>query len=183
MFRLSRKLSRLLGQPSNYSHPTLVAPDHVTSLISKSELHQRRRTLMNKMINFKNENPALEPLSEMHGKERMEHVLILSGASKQRMSNDINFDFHQYTNFNYLTGFIEEDAVLIMETIPNKPHPQFKSILFVQPYQGADAQMWTGFRTGPKDAVDLTGIGWGKNVCFRNTILLPRFNDKKSSLT
>ena len=135
MFRLlNRRLSRLIGQPTNFSHPELMAPDHVTPLISKSELHQRRRVLMNKIINFKNENPSLEPLAEMHGKERMEHVLILTGASKQKKSNDINFELHQHSNFNYLTGFIEEDAILLLETIPNKPHPQYKSVLFVQPY-------------------------------------------------
>ena len=73
------------------------------------------------------------------------------------MSNDVTYPLHQNANFTYLTGFIEEDAILLLETIPDKPHPQFKSVLFVQPYDEA-AQMWTGFRTGPEDAIDLTGI-------------------------
>ena len=113
---------------------------------------------MNKVINYDTEVTEFEPLSEMVGKERMEHIIILNGASNQKMSNDINYQFHQNSNFNYLTGFQEADSILILETIPNKPHPQFKSVLFVQPYEGPQSEIWTGFRAGVDDAKDLTGI-------------------------
>ena len=161
--RVRRFLSRLITQPTHFSHPELVAHDEVTPMMTKNEFHQRRRVIMGRMINYNAEKESLEPLSEMHGKERMEHVLVLTGASKQRKSGDIDFDFHQYANFNYLTGFIEEDAILVMETIPGKPHPQFKTILFVQPYN-EQAQMWTGFRTGPADAISLTGVDEARDI-------------------
>ena len=45
---------------------------------------------MNKVINYDTEVTEFEPLSEMAGKERMEHIIILNGASNQKMSNDIN---------------------------------------------------------------------------------------------
>lgn len=119
---------------------------------------------MNKVINYDTEITEFEPLSEMAGKERMEHIIILNGASNQKMSNDINHKFHQNTNFNYLTGFQEADSILILETIPNKPHPQFKSVLFVQPYEGPQSEMWTGLEL--KITINILRIFYDKSIAF-----------------
>ena len=68
----------------------------------------------------------------MSGKSRLEHMAIITSAPDTMMSNDIKYKFHQNTNFNYLSGFLEKDCILILETTPNKPHPQHQSTLFVQ---------------------------------------------------
>ena len=53
-------------------------------------------------------------------------IAVIPGAAQQRRSNDIFFPFRQDSDFYYLTGFDEPDALLIL--IPGRS--QGESILF-----------------------------------------------------
>ncbi|MBL6815367.1 MAG: aminopeptidase P N-terminal domain-containing protein [Pseudomonadales bacterium] len=53
-------------------------------------------------------------------------VAVIPGATQQRRSNDIFFPFRQDSDFYYLTGFCEPDALLVL--IPGRA--QGESILF-----------------------------------------------------
>lgn len=65
-------------------------------------------------------------------------AIIFSGTQKQR-SNDTNYPFRQDSNFYYLTGFLEDSAVLVMK----KSKDYNESILFVHPKDPLK-EMWEG---------------------------------------
>ena len=53
-------------------------------------------------------------------------VAIVPAATEQRRSRDINYPFRQDSDFYYLTGFAEPDALLVL--IPGRAYVQ--TILF-----------------------------------------------------
>jgi Xaa-Pro aminopeptidase len=73
-------------------------------------------------------------------------VLILPGAKSVTRNGDIDYPFRQESNFLYLTGFTEPDAMLVITggTTP-------RSILFCNP-KNAEQEIWTGKRFGPEAA-------------------------------
>ena len=73
-------------------------------------------------------------------------AIIVSGTQKQR-SNDTNFPFRQESNFYYLTGFLEDDAVLVMK----KTQKLEESIIFVHPKDPLK-EMWEGKCLGVEKA-------------------------------
>jgi Xaa-Pro aminopeptidase len=78
-------------------------------------------------------------------------VAILIGAKLARRSADTDFPFRQDSDFWYLTGFDQPDAVAILRTDGG---PVFA--LFVQPRDRA-AETWTGIRPGVEGAVEQYG--------------------------
>jgi Xaa-Pro aminopeptidase len=65
---------------------------------------------------------------------------------------DCEYPFRQNSDFWYLTGFDEPDAVALF--LPHRPDSPF--VLFVQPKQPS-AEVWTGVRWGTEGAVDQFG--------------------------
>lgn len=74
-------------------------------------------------------------------------AIIASGTQKQR-SNDTYFPFRQENNFYYLTGFLEDDALLVMK----KTKKGEESILFVHPKDPLK-EMWEGKRLGVEKSI------------------------------
>ena len=78
-----------------------------------------------------------------------EGVIILSSASPQTRSNDTEYPYRQNSDFYYMCGFKEDNALLVL--VKNK---QFsKSILFVEPYNEEHA-LWNGSRLGVEKALE-----------------------------
>lgn len=73
-------------------------------------------------------------------------VLILSGAKPVARNADVEYPFRQESNFLYLTGFTEPDAMLV---IVGGATP--RSVLFCNP-KNAEQEIWTGKRFGPEAA-------------------------------
>lgn len=73
-------------------------------------------------------------------------VAIVQGASLARRSADTDFPFRQDSDFWYLTGFDQPDAVAVLRTDGGPPFT-----LFVQPRDRA-AETWTGVRPGVEGA-------------------------------
>jgi Xaa-Pro aminopeptidase len=96
--------------------------------ISKSEFARRRRNLM----------ALMEPNS----------IAIIPAAREQLRSRDTEYPFRQDSDFLYLCGFDEPDAVLAL--IPGRRHGQF--VLFCRERDPA-RELWHGRRAGPEGAV------------------------------
>ena len=79
-------------------------------------------------------------------------VAIFRSAPPAVMHHDVEYNFRQDSDFFYLTGFNETDAVAVLA--PH--HAEHKFILFVQA-KDAEKETWTGYRVGVEAAKELYG--------------------------
>ena len=79
-------------------------------------------------------------------------IVVIPGASEQTRNNDVHYPFRQNSDFLYLTGFSESDAVLVMTG-----GAQGQSIMFCQPYSVL-TEIWIGPLLGPERAVDALAV-------------------------
>ncbi len=82
-------------------------------------------------------------LSKLDGK-----AAIIPGAKLVQHHADCEYPFRQESNFWYLTGFDEPDAIALF--LSHKPIGE-KYILFVQP-KNKESEVWNGFRWGMNGA-------------------------------
>ncbi len=76
--------------------------------------------------------------------ERMEEgVAIIASAPVQTRSNDTEYPYRQNSDFYYLSGFNEDNAVLVLI----KTVESIKTILFVEAYN-AEYALWNGSKLG-----------------------------------
>ncbi|MDD5053535.1 MAG: aminopeptidase P N-terminal domain-containing protein [Sulfuricurvum sp.] len=87
-------------------------------------------------IHFYNRRAKLLDLME-------EGIAILTSAPIQTRSNDTEFPYRQNSDFYYLCGFNEDNAVLVLIKTPNAS----KTILFVEAHN-AEHALWNGARLG-----------------------------------
>ncbi len=99
--------------------------------IDRREFQQRRQQVMEKIG---------------HG------TAIFRSAPMAVMHNDVEYTYRQDSDFFYLTGFNEPDAVAILA--PHHPEHQF--ILFVQP-KDPKKETWTGYLHGVEGAKEIFG--------------------------
>jgi Xaa-Pro aminopeptidase len=97
--------------------------------ISKSEFARRRKNLM----------ALMEPNS----------IAIIPSSREQVRSRDTEFPFRQDSDFFYLCGFTEPEAVLVL--IPGREHGQF--VMFCRE-RDMSMELWHGFRAGPEGACE-----------------------------
>ena len=100
--------------------------------IGKREFARRRRNLM----------ALMEPNS----------IAIIPSARQQFRNRDTEYPFRQDSDFLYLTGFQEPDAVLVL--VPGRRHGQ--CVLFCRDRDPA-RELWDGYRAGPEGAVERYG--------------------------
>ncbi|MBD2337548.1 aminopeptidase P N-terminal domain-containing protein [Calothrix sp. FACHB-156] len=77
---------------------------------------------------------------------------IFRSAPMAVMHNDVEYTYRQDSDFFYLTGFNEPQAVAVLA--PNHPEHQF--VLFVQP-KDREKEVWTGYLCGVDAAKELYG--------------------------
>jgi len=99
--------------------------------VSFSEYQQRRERLMAKLGNS---------------------TAIFRSAPTAVMHNDVEYNFRQDSDFYYLTGFNEPEAVAVLA--PHHEEHQF--VLFVRP-KDALAETWSGYRVGVEAAQEQFG--------------------------
>jgi len=75
-------------------------------------------------------------------------ALIVSAPVAQRTS-DVEYPYHQDSDFLYLTGFPEPESVCLL--LPGHPSTEF--VLFVRPHD-PERETWTGRRAGIEGAVN-----------------------------
>jgi Xaa-Pro aminopeptidase len=76
---------------------------------------------------------------------------ILRSAPMAVMHNDVEYNFRQDSDFFYLTGFDEADAVAVLA-----PHHEHQFVLFVQP-RDPEQETWHGYRAGVEAAKEKYG--------------------------
>jgi Xaa-Pro aminopeptidase len=97
-------------------------------VIGKREFARRRRNLM----------ALMEPNS----------IAIIPAATERMRSRDTEYPFRQDSDFLYLTGFPEPEAVMAL--LPGRRHGQY--VLFCRERDAA-RELWQGRRAGPEGAV------------------------------
>ncbi|PVH99528.1 xaa-Pro aminopeptidase-like protein [Periconia macrospinosa] len=119
------------GQPLHETHPHLLEAGELTPGITAQEYFDRRIKLAR----------ALPDNS----------IAILAAADIKYRSGAVFYKFHQDSDFLYLTGFNEPDAVAIIEKLPDDEHIFH---LYVRP-KDAQAELWEGARSGVQAASDV----------------------------
>ncbi len=97
------------------------------SLLPRKEFAQRRARLM----------AMMEPNS----------IAIIPSAHDILRNSDTHYPFRQDSDFYYLTGFNEPDAVMVL--IPGREHGAF--VLFCRD-RNPEQELWDGYRAGPDGA-------------------------------
>jgi Xaa-Pro aminopeptidase len=101
-------------------------------------------------------------------------VLVLFAAGPTLRNNDVTYEFRQDSDFYYLTGFDEPDAVLVLMGGDNP-----RSVMFVNP-KDPEREVWDGVRLGVDGAKSL-GVTDAVSVLELDE-QLPRLLADRSSL-
>ena len=80
-------------------------------------------------------------------------ILVLPAAPERIRSRDTHYPYRQDSDFWYLTGCDEPEAVLVL--VPGRRHGE--SILFCRE-RDPEREGWDGPRLGPEGAVDVLGL-------------------------
>lgn len=80
-------------------------------------------------------------------------IVVIPGAEEMPRNNDVDFPFRQHSDFLYLTGFNEPDALLVLA--PGREDGE--SVLFCRP-RDRTMEVWNGYRLGPDGAVNQLGL-------------------------
>ena len=98
-------------------------------------------------------------------------VAIIPGAREATRSNDTHYRFRQDSDFFYLTGFEEPEAIAVI-----KPSDPNKYVLFVRP-RDPEREIWDGRRAGVEGAVSEFGADAAFPVADFNSKLREMLND------
>ena len=98
-------------------------------MITRKEFSRRRKQLMSMM-----------------GKNS---IAIIPTAIEQLRNRDVEYPFRADSDFYYLTGFHEPDAVAVL--MPGRPHGEY--LLFCRE-RDPEMETWNGLRAGTQGAVD-----------------------------
>jgi Xaa-Pro aminopeptidase len=79
-------------------------------------------------------------------------MAIIPGASEWPRNGDVHFEFRQASDFFFLTGFDEPDAVAIV----NPAHAKERYVLFVR-QRDREMEIWNGRRAGVEGAIATYG--------------------------
>src|SRR6266571_4174584 len=79
-------------------------------------------------------------------------LAIIPGAREVARNGDTNFEFRQDSDFYFLTGFDEPDAVAVI----NPAHAKERFVLFVRP-RDREMEIWNGRRAGVEGAIATFG--------------------------
>jgi Xaa-Pro aminopeptidase len=80
-------------------------------------------------------------------------IAIIPSASVKSRNRDVDYHFRQDSDFYYLSGFDEPEAVLVI--IPGREHGE--AILFCRE-RDPSKEMWDGFIAGPDRVTDILGV-------------------------
>ena len=105
----------------------------MSSMIPIKEFAERRRKLMERMA--------------------PDSIAILPGAPERVRNRDVLHPFRQDSDFHYLTGFAEPEAVLAL--IPGRAHGE--AVLFCRE-RNPEKELWDGYICGPEGAIERHGL-------------------------
>jgi Xaa-Pro aminopeptidase len=79
-------------------------------------------------------------------------IAVVPSAPVRQRNNDVEYNYRQDSDFYYLTGFSEPDAVAVL--IPGREAAEY--VLFVRE-RNREREIWDGKRAGPDGAVEQYG--------------------------
>jgi len=79
-------------------------------------------------------------------------LAVVPGGIESLRNGDVNFEFRQASDFFFLTGFDEPDAVAVI----NPAHAKERFVLFVRP-RDREMEIWNGRRAGTEGAIATFG--------------------------
>ncbi|MBM4376976.1 MAG: aminopeptidase P N-terminal domain-containing protein [Deltaproteobacteria bacterium] len=85
--------------------------------------------------------------------EAIRGVAIVAAAPVTIRNNDVEHEYRQDSDMQYLTGFEEPDSVLILSRV----HPEHRAVLFLRP-RDREREQWDGYRLGIDDAKERLGV-------------------------
>ncbi|UNI18208.1 Intermediate cleaving peptidase 55 [Purpureocillium takamizusanense] len=137
------------GQPVYETHPHILKPGEITPGITAQEYADRRAALADAMTDGS--------------------VAVLHAAPLQYKSGAVFHPYRQESNFLWLTGWNEPDAVAIIEkTGPNRGDYIFR--MFVKRKDPREEQ-WSGYRNGIEAAEDIFNADEAGSVDSVETVL------------
>src|SRR5689334_3498391 len=95
-------------------------------------------------------------------------VAVIPSAPVAIRNNDVEHEYRQDSDFYYLTGFAEQESVLVLAS----EHPDHKTVLFVRP-RDHEREVWDGARAGVDGAVN----DFGADAAFPISELAQRLPD------
>ena len=123
-------------------------------MITQQEYQARRRTLAQRLP--------------------QDSIAVIPAASESLRNGDAHYRFRQDSDFYYLTGFNEPDALLL---ITSGNHSS--SILFNRPRNQAEEQ-WTGKRLGQEEACRVLGVDAAYPIASLEKRLSEFLSDKQA---
>lgn len=94
-------------------------------------------------------------------------IAIVFGNTEVSRNGDTHYPFRQDSDFFYLTGFNEPNAVLVLAPF----HEKGETAIFVNP-RDPNMEQWTGYRLGPERASETLGVDVGFPVEQLDTEIL-----------
>lgn len=85
-------------------------------------------------------------------------IMVIAAESLKTRNNDAEYPFRQASNFYYLTGFNEPDALLVLAK-----GGEYPVTLFCPP-RDPEMEIWTGYRAGPEGCVERFGADQAFNL-------------------
>jgi Xaa-Pro aminopeptidase len=125
-------------------------------MITSGEFKQRRKLLMRRM--------------------RKNAVAVLAAAPAATRNRDVEYPYRQGSDFHYLTGFDEPEAVAVF--VPGREQGRF--VLFCRPYDETQA-IWTGKHAGLEGARQQFGADEAHPIEDLPKVL-PELLDQKSAV-
>jgi Xaa-Pro aminopeptidase len=101
-------------------------------MISREEYQKRRQSLMQRIP--------------------QDAMVIIPGSTERQRNHDVHYPFRQNSDFLYLTGLNEPDAILVM-----LGGSSVQTLLFCQPYN-LEKEIWTGPLLGCEQAPAVLGV-------------------------
>ncbi|KAI9673039.1 MAG: hypothetical protein M1817_003203 [Caeruleum heppii] len=129
------------GQPLHETHPHILKAGEVTPGITALEYAERRSRLASKLPD--------------------RSVAVIAASSVKYRSGSVFYDFHQDSDFFYLTGFNEPEAAAVIER--NGPGGEHTFHLFVRP-KDPKAELWDGARSGTQAALDVFNADESRDI-------------------
>ncbi|KAM0803744.1 putative metallopeptidase family M24 [Usnea florida] len=136
------------GQPLHETHPHILKAGELTPGITSVEYAQRRAALAAKL-----------PKNA---------IAILAASEIKYRSGAVFYEFHQDSNFFYLTGFNEPEAVAVIG-VNGDDH---KFHLYVRE-KDAKAEQWDGVRSGTHAALDIFNADETGDIKQVSSLLTP----------
>lgn len=103
-------------------------------MISQAEYKTRRKKV-------------LDYLQELSRNDAKNYKCVIRSGAQKVFSNDVKYPFRVESDFYYLTGFAEPNAVLVLDPFASNPY-----VLYVQPIDPLHT-IWEGHREGVSGAV------------------------------